>query len=329
MVLLLLINNPKTNPYLNLALEEHFLSDFEDDIVILWRNDKSIIIGRNQNALEEINRDFVEKSGIPIVRRLTGGGAVFHDLGNVNFTFIQKQEAGVFSDYRHFIGPVCEFLDTLGVQAQLSGRNDLMIDGMKFSGNAQTVKGGRIMHHGTLLFDANLNDISGALNPNRVKMESKGIQSVRNRVTNIASHLKEPMSVDAFLNRLSAFFSTEIEDIQEYELSDEDIRKAYSLVKKKYGTWEWNFGQSPEYNFTQSKRFEFGIVDLWLNVKAGIIAQVGIYGDFLGMMDKSELEKAVLGQRHRRQDIEEALNRLNINDYISGMDKTQFIDMLF
>jgi len=325
----LVINNPHTNPYFNLAMEEHLLTDVRDDIVMLWRNDKAVIIGRNQNALEEINQSYVEKAGIAVVRRLTGGGAVFHDLGNVNFTFIQHKDVGAFSDYRRFTQPVCDFLETLGVHAELSGRNDLMIDGMKISGNAQTVRADRIMHHGTLLFDANLADVSAALNPNKVKMASKGTQSVRSHVTNISSHLREQMGVEDFLGRLYTFFSTRGSDAQPYDLTGEDVRVTEGLVRDKYGTWEWNYGRSPAYNFQQTKRFDCGTVDLRLNVKDGVIDEAVLYGDFFGVMDKSSLEQAVVGHRHRPQDIEQALAGLDVGSYVSGLDKAQLLELFF
>ena len=326
---MLLIDNQHTNPYFNLAMEEHLLTDVADDIVMLWRNDKAVIIGRNQNALEEINQAYVEQTGIAVVRRLTGGGAVFHDLGNVNFTFIQRKEVGAFSDYRRFTQPVCDFLQTLGVHAELSGRNDLMIDGMKVSGNAQTVRADRIMHHGTLLFDSNLADVSAALNPNKVKMASKGTQSVRSHVTNISSHLPEPMGVETFLERLYAFFSTQSPDAQPYELTDEDVRITEGLVHDKYGTWEWNYGRSPAYNFQQTKRFDCGTVDLRLDVRDGVIEQAVLYGDFFGVMDKSGLEQAIVGHRHRPQDIERALAGIDVGSYISGLNTTQLLEMFF
>lgn len=326
---MLVINNSHTNPYFNLAMEEHLLTDVGDDIVMLWRNDKAVIIGRNQNALEEINQAYVEQAGIAVVRRLTGGGAVFHDLGNVNFTFIQHKDVGAFSDYRRFTQPVCDFLETLGAHAELSGRNDLMIDGMKISGNAQTVRADRIMHHGTLLFDSNLADVSAALNPNKVKMASKGTQSVRSHVANISSHLREPMGVEAFLGRLYDFFSTQSPDAQPYDLTGEDVRVTEELVRDKYGTWEWNYGRSPAYNVQQTKRFDCGTVDLRLNVRDGVIEQAVLYGDFFGVMDKSGLEQALVGLRHRPQDIERALAGIDVGSYISGLNAPQLLQMFF
>ena len=205
---MLLIINDSSDAYYNLAAEEYLIDHFNEDVVMLWRNDNTVVIGKNQNTMEEINKEYVEENSISVVRRLTGGGAVFHDMGNVNYTIIQSYREGLFSNYEYFTEAVRDFLHSLGVRAELSGRNDLMIEGKKFSGNAQCVRNGRMMHHGTLMFSSDVKDISGALTPNAKKFESKGVKSVQSRVTNIASHLPaELASMDTaeFLQRLYAF----------------------------------------------------------------------------------------------------------------------------
>ena len=324
-----LIINPFHEPAFNLALEEHLLTATGLELIMLWRNSKAVIIGNNQNAVEEIDTDYVREHGIAVVRRLSGGGAVFHDLGNVNFTVIHANTPGSFGGYEGFTAPVCKYLETLGVDARFSGRNDLVIDGQKFCGNAQAVKKGRIMHHGCILFDTDFTDLAGALRPKAEKIESKGIKSVRSRVTNVSAHLKEPMSPEMFLSGLAEFFRANVEGIAEYELTPEDISAARALADEKYSRWDRNFGMSPPYNWENSRQYPFGLVDVKLNVNAGIIEDVNFYGDFFGAHNKSALEQTLRGIRHERSAIEDALKDIDISRYIHGMTHEKLLELLY
>lgn len=323
-----LIVNLTTNPAFNLALEEYILTKTEREVIMLWRNARSVIIGRNQNAAEEMDMDYIREHGIVVIRRQSGGGAVFHDLGNINYTVIHKLGDADFSNYSKFTAPICGFLQNLGVDARLEGRNDLTIKGMKFSGNAQAVKNGRIMHHGTILFDADVTRLAGALKPKQAKIESKGIKSIRSRVTNLAEHLPYAMRVEEFFERLSRYFCENTQEIAEYELTADDIAGVNKLVEEKYGTWEWNFGQSPAYNFEKSAYFTFGSVDIRLSVINGIIEQASIYGDFFGVADKSGLETKLVNTRHDRESIRAAIQGTDLQQYIHGISEEEFLDLL-
>jgi len=323
-----LIKNLNTNPYFNLASEEYFIDHLDQDAIILWRNDKAVIIGKNQNALEEINQKYVIENNIAVVRRLTGGGAVFHDLGNINFTVIQKSDASLFTNYAHFTKPVCDFLRSLGINAELSGRNDLLIDGLKFSGNAQTVRKGKVMHHGTLLFSADVKDISASLNPDKLKIQSKGVKSVRSRVTNISSHLSQKMDVEEFFESLYQYFLNNTDNIVPYEMTQRDIDAINALVHDKYGTWEWNFGTSPQYTWQNRQKYDFGIVDIRLLVKNGQILEAKIYGDFFGIKSVGEIEKKLIGTLHKSDELAKVFRNIDIGEYISGMKNEEFLNML-
>ena len=319
--MLLIINN-SSDAYYNLAAEEYLIDNFNEDVVMLWRNDNTVVIGKNQNTIEEINREYVEANDISVVRRLTGGGAVFHDLGNVNYTVIQQYREGLFSNYAYFTETVRDFLQSLGVRAELSGRNDLMIDGKKFSGNAQCVRNGRMMHHGTLMFSSDVKDISGALTPNAKKYESKGIKSVQSRVTNIASHLPAElagMDTAEFLERLYAFYHQRFPDAVSYELSPADQTAIRKLADDKYSTWEWNYGASPAFAVSASHKYDFGLVDVRLNVVRGRIKDIRIFGDYFGIRSISELEALLTGIEYRRETIADALSGVALEDHINGM----------
>ena len=242
---MLLINNTNTNAYFNLAMEEYFLKNTNEDIFLLWQNENSIIVGKNQNTLSEINYDYVKENNIKVVRRLSGGGAVFHDLGNINFTFISCNDNS-FSDFKKFTMPIVEALKELNVHAEFSGRNDLLIDGQKFSGNAQYNYKNKVMHHGTLLFSSEINDLSNALKVKPSKFQGKSVKSVKSRVTNISSHLDKEMTVLEFKDYLMDFINKRDENSHFYELNDKDIESINKLVEEKYSTWEWNFGYSPK-----------------------------------------------------------------------------------
>lgn len=322
-----LIVNTSTSPPFNLAMEEYFLTIKKQDVIMLWRNAAAVIIGYNQNAIEEIDSDYVRQQQIPVIRRQSGGGAVFHDLGNVNFSVIHALGEDDFSNYAKFTEPICRFLEKLGVQAQLRGRNDLTIDGMKFSGNAQAVKNGRIMHHGTILYNANVEHLAGALKPKAVKIESKGIKSVRSRITNVADHLEDPPSADEFFRLLAEFFLNETEGLTEYQLTAEDTAAIEHLVVEKYGRWEWNFGSSPRYNMHKFGRFASGIVEVNLWVVKGKIEEIHIFGDFFGTADKEELEMKLKGLPHRQEAIMDALAEIDLEAYIHGITMAEFLDL--
>ncbi len=325
---MLFVNSKSLDPYFNLACEEYLMENFTDDVFMLWQNDNTIVVGKNQNTLSEINYDFVKSNGIRVVRRMSGGGAVYHDIGNINFTFI-KTDDNLFSDYKTFSAPVLDFLKTLGIEAELSGRNDILIDGKKISGNAQYMKKGRVLHHGTLLFSSSSDMISNSLVPDNEKISSKGIKSVKSRVTNIAEHLSSPMSAEDFKNRLADFVVKNSPLCQEYDIV-EAREKIEKLKHEKYDTWEWNFGYSPKYDFCRKKRFPSGSVEVNLHIGTdGIIQKAKIYGDFFSPNPVDELCEALIGKKHKKEDILEITKKIDVSRYISGVTSREFTDLLF
>ena len=323
-----LLENDRTDPAWNLALDEYLLTRFPGEVLTLWRNGPSAIIGKNQNAMEEIDLDFVRAHQITVVRRLTGGGAVFHDLGNVNYTLVQPCGTGDFNNYAKFTKPIVEFLATLGVKAERSGRNDLLVDGRKFSGNAQAVRDGRILHHGTLLFSADLSRLSGALRPRDIKLSGKGVKSVSSRVTNLADHLPAPMDVEEFLSRLRAYFLDTVPDLEPYALTQDERAAVDALCREKYQTWDWNFGAAPQYAWTRAAKFPYGLVEVHLDVDRGSIRAAALYGDYFGRLDSAGLAQALVGLPHRREALLPALQALPLEDYIAGSTAEDLLPLL-
>lgn len=313
---MLYINHDSLNPYFNLAVEEYLLNEFDEDVFMLWRNKPSIIVGKNQNTMSQINIDYVRDHSIPVVRRLSGGGAVFHDLGNLNFTFIQGM--GSFNDFQKFTRPVLEVLHSLSIDAQFSGRNDLTIGGKKFSGNAQCSYNHRLMHHGTLLFSSQVQDLSSALKVNPSKFQGKGINSTASRVTNISEHLRCPLTIVEFRDMIMKRVMKEYGPGRIYQFADNDISGINRLMNEKYMTWDWNYGRSPEYRFKNEIKCKGGTAEFNFNVSDGIITEIKITGDFFGKNDVSDVEKALVGKRHRIEDIESVLSFFNIDNYFSG-----------
>lgn len=318
------------NPYFNLALEEYIFKTvgMQEDFIILWQNENTIVIGRHQNTIEEINSNFVQESNINVVRRITGGGAVYHDLGNLNFSFITGYDKNNMIDYKKYTIPVINALKKLGVDAELSGRNDITIDGKKFSGNAQSMHKGRILHHGTLLFDSNLDIIGKVLNVQLDKIQSKGIKSVRSRVTNIKDYLREDTDVNGFKELLLKNLF-ENNTLEEYHLSENDLVSITKLKESKYDTWEWNYGKSPKFNFKNSKRFTNGKLEVLLNVNGGLINECKIYGDFLALCSVDELEEKLRGIRYEKSAVECTLNSVNLTQYFGNITLDEILECFF
>lgn len=326
-------NKGITDPYINLALEEYVLKNFgeEDTYLLFYINKPSIIIGKNQNSIEEINTDYVEENNIKVVRRLSGGGAVYHDEGNLNFSFITKDDGNSFHNFAKFTEPVVKALNDIGVPAKLEGRNDLVIEGRKFSGNAQFATKGRMFSHGTLMFDSEIEHVVAALNVKKEKIESKGIKSIRSRVANITEYLKEEMSMQEFKNLIlrSVFNVDDVADVPQYELTEEDWENVHEISRNRYQKWEWNFGKSPTYNKKASHKFPSGLLDVRLDVKKGIIENCKIYGDFFGLGEVEDIEQKLIGVRHERQAVEEALKDVDIPHYLGKITKEEFINLIY
>jgi lipoate---protein ligase len=327
---MLIIKRHNTNPYFNLAAEEYFLKNSEEDIFMLWRNEPAIIVGKHQNSLSEINVDYVKENNIRVVRRLTGGGAVFHDLGNLNFTFIQSDKEHTFHDFRKYTQPILDVLLKLGIDARFEGRNDLTIEGKKFSGNAEMAWKNRVLHHGTLLFSALMTDLSQALKVDPAKFQDKAVKSVRSRVTNISEHLKQPMDVMQFSELIQDHITEMYPDARFYELTDEDHRLINELVDTRYNTWDWNFGNSPAYNFRKIVRTEnSGTIEFCMEVKNGNIIQTGIFGDYFSIEDPKVIENALASIPHKEEAIRKAVAPFNISDYFAKLTVDELVSGLF
>lgn len=326
---MLCIKHPNTDPWFNLAAEEYVLKHFNDDVFMLWRNHNAIIVGKHQNTLAEINLDYVKEKNIKVVRRMSGGGAVFHDLGNLNFTFIMNGEEGHLVDFRRFTLPIIDVLRKLDIDAKFEGRNDLTISGLKFSGNAEHVFKQRVLHHGTLLFSSLMSDLSNALKVNPLKYRDKAVKSVRSRVTNISEHLKQELDVLQFRDLVMEHIMDIYPDCELYDYTPEDLRQINELVKEKYSTWEWNYGYSPRYDLEKMIRTNGGFIEFHLNVAQGIIKEIKIYGDFFSRHEISEVESLLRDTRHDEAVILKKLKPLPFDDYFHNVLPEEFVKGLF
>lgn len=323
-----IIFNENLDPYFNLASEEFLLECGSGDAFVIWRNDKSVIIGKNQNAYGEIDGDFCEKNGVRVVRRLTGGGAVFHDPGNINFSFVtDAKEEGI--NFLPYIERICKALSEFGINAAPNGRNDIEAGGAKISGNAQCVYNctdgrKRLLHHGTLLFSADMSSLVGALRVRADKMESKGIKSVRSRVANIKDieGYCGPDSAEELARALCSLCAEG--DITDFSTIEKE--KIEELAEKKYSRWEWNFGESPRFSDERRGRFPFGSVEIAFSAKKGIIEKIKISGDFFARADVSELEEKLVGVTLEEGALRAAL--WDAGKYIHGASGEEIAELL-
>ena len=329
--MLFLDNGGSTDPTLNLALEEYALLtlDLSDSYVLFYVNRPSIIIGKHQNTIEEIDADFVHQRGITVVRRISGGGAVYHDLGNLSFSFITRYTPQRFNNYAEFTGPVVDALRELGIAAERTGRNDIVVDGRKVSGNAQVVRGERMFSHGTLLLDSNLDDVTRALKPKPGKVESKGIQSVRSRVANISEFLPAPLPMADFRAALLSHLFPGGGPPPTHDFSVEDRARIEELADTKYRTWDWNYGESPPFNLQRTRRFPSGEVDVRLFVDDGFIKTAKFFGDFFSSRELADLERCLTGVRYRRDDVAAALGRCEGGTFVSGVSESDLLSLIY
>ena len=322
------IESESRDPYWNLALEEYVFEkmDPEQDYFMLWQNSRAVIVGKYQNTAEEIDPEYVDAHGIRVVRRLSGGGAVYHDDGNLNFTFIVGRETGPDLDFHLFVIPVLRTLEELGVHAEFNGRNDLTIDGKKFSGNSQYAKRGRVMHHGCIMLDSDLEQVQHVLRVKEAKFTSKSIKSVQSRVTTINDHAPERISMDTFRETLKKQVFAE-EPMRTYTLTDADREAVEALAQDKYRTWEWNYGFSPDYSIRREKKFESGLVTVQMDVEHAAVREVRFFGDFFGNGEIGELEEALKGVP-LDSNLAEKLEELHAGTYIYGVSAEELAELM-
>ena len=315
----------------NIALEEYCFKQLkdEDEIFLLWINEPSIIVGKYQNTIEEINTEYTREKGIHVIRRISGGGAVYHDLNNLNYTIISNRDKGQEGfNFKEFSKPIIETLAELGVEAEFTGRNDLEIDGQKFCGNAQAYIKDRVMHHGCLLFNVDFSALGNALKVSKDKIESKGVKSVRSRVTNILPHLKTPITVEEFGDKIMEYMKKQYPDMKEYVFSKEELDYIAKRAEIKR-SWEWNYGESPEFNITRGKRFKNGKIQIFATVENSRIKNIKFYGDFFGKNeDLSEVENLLKDVKYTREDVKEKLETVDIGEYFSKFTVDEIVEVI-
>ena len=326
---MIIIDSPSHDAYFNIALEEYLLYQYPtEDIFLLYINAPSIIIGKFQNTLAEINLDYVKEKDIKVVRRMSGGGAVYHDLGNLNFSFHTLLGQNDFMDFSLFTEPVVKLLNGLGVPAKLEGRNDLLVEGKKFSGNAKLARNGKMIQHGTILFNSDMSVLGDALKINPLKYVDKAIKSNRARVINLIEYFPNEMTTDELKGLLIDEMLKNNSGASIYQLSQADLDGVAKLIEEKYQTWDWNFGFSPKYNFKNAMKIPAGFIEVHLDVeRGGTIEKAKIFGDFFASEPIEDLENKLIGINHKEDEIAKVLNSVDITDYFGKVTTNEILEL--
>lgn len=327
---MIFVENNSNNPYFNFALEYYLLNekDLDDDTVFMfWRTEPTLMIGKFQNTIEEINQKYVEEKKINVVRRITGGGTIYTDMNGWQYSFINKNHSDDGIDFKTFTQPIIDALKEQGINTLLSGRNDLHIDGKKFSGNAQYVKGNSKLHHGSILFKTNIEEMVRSITVAEDKIISKGIKSVRDRVTNVYEHLDDK-DIDSLEFRDIMLESLLKKSNGIYKLNEEDINRINEIAMEKFESWDWNYGASPRFNITKGARFKGGKVEFKIYVNKGFIEDCCINGDFFGEGEIEDVTKALYGCRYNKEDIRDVLNSIDVHKYFYKINSEEIIDCI-
>lgn len=315
---MLFYDSPSVDPYFNLALEDHLFSTLApgEKCLLLWRNENTIVVGKNQNTAQEVNQAYIDAHHITVARRLSGGGAVYHDLGNLNFTLITDRVDFERFNFRLFVEPVIKTLASFGVTAEFTGRNDLVIDGKKFCGNAQYTRDKKLLHHGCIMLSTDLSSVSQALQVQAEKFQSKGVKSVSSRVTTINAHAPAPITMEQFKKALQEAILAG-GDMDAYQPTQEDLDQIQRLRDEKYATWDWIYGNFATYDLQNKQKFPWGLVHVYLQAKGGRIEHVHFRGDFFGTCDIGILEQALEGLP-LNETMKPTLEQLPLGDYLMG-----------
>jgi lipoate-protein ligase A len=316
---MLILDSQSTDPYFNIAAEEFLLKERDGDFTFIYVNNPSIIIGKHQNAYAEINLPYILENGIPVVRRISGGGTVWHDPGNVNFSFILNGKEGQLVNFREYATPVLNFLQNLMIPAEFGSRNEILVEGKKISGNAEHVYRKRVLHHGTLLFSSDLFALEDALRTEHGKYQDRAVRSIRSKVVNIMDFLETGTDVSAFRKGLIGYLSGFFEDSQRYELSETDTLRIRDLVNQKYSTWKWNIGYSPRYKMTRESDWDGRPVMINMEVEKGRIKEIIIKSDDADHELFERLATVLTGVEHEPGEIGERMSE-------QGLDNPRLID---
>lgn len=317
------VNNSGT---FNLVLEKYLVDNFKEETFIIWNNNYGVYVGKNQNAMEELDMDFIKENNFEVFRRLSGGGTIFHDEFTVYYTFITKNERTVKDNFIYWNNVIVDFLNSVGVKAELSGRNDVLVEGRKISGSAEHYKGDILVHHGSLLFNTDIPFLAKALTPNKKKFISKAVNSVKARVDNIQNHTE--LNVDEFKSALVEYVMERFEGHLQ-PASEEENKATLELMDQKYTTYEWNYGKSPKYSHQKEDKYPYGIVSIRLDVKEGLISDIEIKGDFFSQMDMNSLEESLVGIKHDKDAILEVLETKDLNKYIVGAKADDLLKLMW
>lgn len=332
---MIFIETNSYDPEYNLSAEEYVFKylplDDDKEYVMLWQNGPAVIIGKNQNAWAEINEQYLNENGVKLVRRITGGGAVYHDLGNLNFSFVTRDKGQGKIDFSTYYQPIVAALRSLGAPAELSGRNDITVDGKKVVGASQSIWKGRVLSNGCILFDVKMENLASALNVRPEKLVSKGVSSVRARVSNIKPYIGEENTVEDFKRLLLAeIFKQAGAALKEYKLNAEDIKGIEKIKSERFGTREWNFGKSPKGSFKKGIKLPFGWIELCFDVEKGNIENLVILGDFFGTKDVSDLSEALKGCAYQKDSVLELLSRFDMSAYFgANADENEIAELFF